>query len=142
MIDGQPPLMPRRIEKVLTSRHVVLRLILTISIVVVGLGILMALLDRKDFPSVWLAIWWAVGTVSTVGYGDVVPVQLAGRIVASVAMIAGIGFISILTATVASSLVATRDSQTPQGDDELLASISRVEQRLAELEQSIRALRS
>jgi voltage-gated potassium channel len=134
--------MPRRIEKVLTSRHVVLRLILTISIVVVGLGILMALLDRKDFPSVWLAIWWAVGTVSTVGYGDVVPVQLAGRIVASVAMIAGIGFISILTATVASSLVATRDSQTPQGDDELLASISRVEQRLAELEQSIRALRS
>jgi voltage-gated potassium channel len=140
--DGQPPLMPRRIEKVLTSRHVVLRLILTISIVVVGLGILMALLDRKDFPSVWLAIWWAVGTVSTVGYGDVVPVQLAGRIVASVAMIAGIGFISILTATVASSLVATRDSQTPQGDDELLASISRVEQRLAELEQSIRALRS
>jgi voltage-gated potassium channel len=133
--------MPRRIEKILTSRHVVLRLILTITVVVVGLGILMALVDRKDFPSVWLAIWWAVGTVSTVGYGDVVPVQLAGRIVASVAMIAGIGFISILTATVASSLVATRDSQSPQEEQELLTSISRLEERLVELEQSIRSLR-
>jgi voltage-gated potassium channel len=133
--------MPRRIEKVLTSRHVVLRLILTIAIVVVGLGILMALLDRKDFPSVWLAIWWAVGTVSTVGYGDVVPVQLAGRIVASVAMIAGIGFISILTATVASSLVATRDSQTPEGEEQLLAALSRLEQRLTELERSVRSPR-
>jgi voltage-gated potassium channel len=133
--------MPRRIEKVLTSRHVVLTLILTIAGVVVGLGILMALVDRKDFPNVWLAMWWAVGTVSTVGYGDVVPVQIAGRVVASVAMIAGIGFISILTATVASSLVASRATEVSASEQELLASLSRLEQRLVELEQSIRSSR-
>jgi len=133
--------MPRRIEKVLTSRHVVLRLILTTAGVVVGLGILMTLLDRKDFPNVWIALWWAVGTVSTVGYGDVVPVQLSGRIVASVAMIAGIAFLSILTATVASSLVASRTTEALPDEEELLGSIRRIEQRLVELEQSIRPLR-
>jgi voltage-gated potassium channel len=128
---------PRRIERVLTSRHVVLRLIATTFGLVLVLGVLMSLLDRKDFPSVWLGIWWAVGTVSTVGYGDVVPVQLSGRIVAAAAMIVGIAFISLLTATVATSLVSSRARDEDVEEQELLDAIVRLEKRLADVEGSL-----
>lgn len=51
------------------------------------------------------ALWWAFVTVTTVGYGDISPVTLAGRATASVLMIVGIGFISMLTGTVATYFV-------------------------------------
>jgi voltage-gated potassium channel len=48
------------------------------------------------------ALWWAVVTVTTVGYGDRYPVTEGGRLVATVLMFVGIGLIGVLTATVAS----------------------------------------
>jgi voltage-gated potassium channel len=132
---------PKRIERVLTSRHVVLRLIATTFGLVVVLGVLMSLLDRKDFPSIWLGIWWAVGTVSTVGYGDVVPIELSGRLVASAAMIVGIAFISLLTATVASALVASSAKDEEVKEEDLLDAIRRVEGRLTVIEESLQARR-
>jgi voltage-gated potassium channel len=132
---------PKRIERVLMSRHIVLHLLATIFALVVGLGILISLLDREDFPSIWLGIWWAVGTVSTVGYGDVVPVELSGRLVASAAMIVGIAFISLLTATVASALVASSARDEQVAEEELLRAIRSVEKRLADLEQAVGARR-
>ncbi|HEX5468388.1 MAG TPA: potassium channel family protein [Gaiellaceae bacterium] len=132
---------PKRIARVLTSRHIVLRLIATTFGLVVGLGVLMSLLDRKDFPSIWLGIWWAVGTVSTVGYGDVVPVELSGRLVASAAMIVGIAFISLLTATVASALVASSARDEDVAEEELLDAIRRLDERLVDLERALQARR-
>src|SRR6188508_2533311 len=98
MRAAPPPILPRQIERVLMSRHIILRLILTTVGLVIGLGILIAIVDSEDFPNVWLGMWWAVGTVATVGYGDVVPTQLGGRIIAAAAMIVGIGFLSLITA--------------------------------------------
>src|ERR1700730_4143556 len=51
------------------------------------------------------ALWWAVVTVTTVGYGDKYPVSAGGRGVAVVLMLVGIGLIGVLTATVASFFV-------------------------------------
>lgn len=51
------------------------------------------------------AIWWAVVTVTTVGYGDRFPVTAGGRVIAVVLMLVGIGLIGVLTATVASFFV-------------------------------------
>jgi voltage-gated potassium channel len=51
------------------------------------------------------ALWWAVVTVTTVGYGDRFPVSAGGRAVAVVLMLVGIGLIGVLTATVASFFV-------------------------------------
>jgi voltage-gated potassium channel len=48
------------------------------------------------------AIWWAVVTVTTIGYGDKVPMTGAGKWVATVLMFTGIGLVGVLTATVAS----------------------------------------
>ncbi len=51
------------------------------------------------------AIWWAVTTVTTVGYGDTYPVTVTGRVIAGLLMIGGISLIGVITATVASWIV-------------------------------------
>ena len=130
--------MPRTVERLLTSRYVFFRLIATTAGLTILLGVLMSLVDRKDFPSVWLGMWWAIGTVSTVGYGDVVPVQTSGRILAAAAMIVGIGFLSLITATVASVLVS-RASASSGEDADVMAALNRVEQRLESLERDLRS---
>ena len=74
--------------------------------VVVGGGILMRVLDHKEYGNVWVGMWWAIQTVTTVGYGDVTPRAVSGRLVATFVMLEGIAFISIITAVITSTFVA------------------------------------
>ncbi len=77
-------------------------------------------------------VWWAVTTVSTVGYGDHFPVTAAGRGVATVLMILGIGLFGVLAASLASFFVEQRQEETVQR--ELVAirtALERIEQSLA-----------
>ncbi len=53
------------------------------------------------------ALWWGVTTMTTVGYGDVIPVTAEGRIAAGILMIVGIGLYSAITATVTSFLISS-----------------------------------
>jgi voltage-gated potassium channel len=131
--------MPRAIERILTSRHVFARLILTTVILTILFGVLISLVDRKEFPSVWLGMWWAVQTVTTLGYGDIVPAQLTGRILAAAVMIVGIAFLSLITATVASVLVSRASQDVSSEEADLMAALNRVEQRLESLEQELRS---
>jgi voltage-gated potassium channel len=57
------------------------------------------------------ALWWAVVTVTTVGYGDEVPVTGAGRVVATCLMLTGIGLVGALTATIASFFVQQQHTE-------------------------------
>ena len=66
----------------------------------------MTLVDHQNFPSVGLGLWWAVQTVTTVGYGDNVPQNVAGRAVATLVMLGGIGFVTVITAAITSGFVA------------------------------------
>jgi voltage-gated potassium channel len=131
--------MPRRIERILMSRHIFLRLISTTVALVVIFGVLISVLDREEFPSIWLGMWWAIGTVTTVGYGDVVPAATSGRIIASAVMIVGIAFLSLITATVASTLVSRGAARTSSADADVLAVLERVERRLERLERKVGA---
>ncbi|MCK5118737.1 MAG: NAD-binding protein [Candidatus Latescibacteria bacterium] len=63
---------------------------------------------RDQFGSLSDAVWWALVTISTVGYGDKVPVTGWGRILTGVLIFAGMGCVSILTATIASVMTARR----------------------------------
>ncbi len=63
------------------------------------------LVDEHDFPSFGLAVWWSLQTVTTVGYGDVVPTTTVGRVVGGIELVIGVSFIAFLTAGVTSTVI-------------------------------------
>jgi voltage-gated potassium channel len=107
-------------------------------VLVLVAGLLERLVEPKVFSSLGLAYWWAVQTVTTVGYGDVVPHSVGGRFVAGVLMLVGIGLIPVLTSVTISILITKKtreaDSAERQERQESLATLARVEQRLERLE--------
>jgi voltage-gated potassium channel len=90
--------------------------LITLFIVVIA-GSAQATFDSNEFPSVWDGVWWAVVTVTTVGYGDLYPAHVVGRLIAIVLMLIGIGFLSVLTATVASYFVRNRHGKRGDARD-------------------------
>jgi voltage-gated potassium channel len=57
----------------------------------------------------WDGVWWAVTTVTTEGYGDISPTSDAGRAIAMLVMVVGIGFVALLTAAAADRFIRTRE---------------------------------
>jgi voltage-gated potassium channel len=89
------------------------------------------------------ALWWAIVTVTTVGYGDRYPVTEGGRIVAVILMLVGIGLIGVLTATVASVFIkehtdANRE-EFKKGHADLGQQLSVISDRLADVERRLGA---
>jgi voltage-gated potassium channel len=107
--------------------------LLTLFLVVVA-GAAQATFDADEFPSFWDGVWWAVVTATTVGYGDVVPTDVEGRVIAIGVMMLGIGFISVLTATIASRFI-----QTDTNSDEMVEALRRIEADVAELKARLSA---
>jgi voltage-gated potassium channel len=104
-------------------------------IAVVAWGILEHFIDRDNFPTVWLGMWWALQTVTTVGYGDAVPTTTAGRAVASVLLLGGLAFISVVTATITSGFVSRAQQQrAAAGEDPTLQQLAALDTRLAALD--------
>lgn len=64
--------------------------------------------NAEGFDTIWGAFWWALVTMTTVGYGDTVPVTIGGRIVGVLVMFAGVSLVSLLTATISSIFVAQK----------------------------------
>ena len=101
---------------------------------VIIFGIVEHLIDDQTFPTVWLGMWWALATVTTVGYGDVVPQDPVGRVVASFLLLGGLALISVLTATITSGFVARAQRETPSSAEaELLAEIRELRAQVEEL---------
>lgn len=113
--------------------------ILTVAMILVLIAGALARLAEPDvFTSLGLAYWWAITTVTTVGYGDVVPKDPAGRVVGALLMLTGLSLIPTLTSVIVSTLISKRtQEQTRQLSDELVnstASLRRIEERLARME--------
>jgi voltage-gated potassium channel len=108
----------------------------TAVVVVVG-GVLMRVLDHKEYASVWLGMWWVLQTVTTVGFGDLTPASAIGKILTSVVMLWGIAFLAIITAAITSVFVArAQRERTSEEHTELapvIAGLGRVDEQLAEL---------
>jgi voltage-gated potassium channel len=82
---------------------------------------------RGDY---WVALWWALVTVTTVGYGDIVPESVAGRIAAILLMFAGIGFVSALSAAIVSYYMDMQGRRDSAALDERLARIEAALERV------------
>ena len=102
---GRPSLFERSVLRIANSRSLTLGLSLTfVGLAFVG-AILMRIADPDNFPSLGLAIWWALQTVTTVGYGDVTPTTDVGRVIGGIEMVTGVSFIAFLTAGVTSAVI-------------------------------------
>jgi voltage-gated potassium channel len=107
--------------------------VVTVVVAVAG-GFAIWLLDRSEFPTIGSGLWWALQTVTTVGYGDHVPSKTEGRAVAGIVMVTGIGFLSVVTASISAAFVeSARRRRGRNTDDLLLERLDRIEKALEEL---------
>jgi voltage-gated potassium channel len=117
------------------DRLTIPRAVRSIVVVAAALAAVASLLERlvepQVFTSIWLAFWWAAVTISTVGYGDVVPVSTSGRIVAACLMFAGISLIPLTASLVVSVLVGKRTAAT---EHRLQQTLDRIEKHLERLD--------
>jgi voltage-gated potassium channel len=140
----------RRAERAIAGRHVIRYLSCATIVLAAGAAVLVWLIDRRDFATLGEAMWWSLQTLTTVGYGDVVPYTTWGRVVGGAVMVLGLTFLSILTATITSYFVSAdqaaraaeaeaRRGERAAGDDavtqELLARLTAIEAALREREQ-------
>ena len=100
-------------------------------------GALERIVEPDTFTSLGLSYWWAVVTVTTVGYGDIVPESTAGRIVGTMLMLTGLGLIPTLTSLVVSTLIGKRtraqQEQLDRQGREHAAALERIEAHLARI---------
>jgi voltage-gated potassium channel len=139
---GRLNLVERRLERFLREpasvRNAAGVIVVAKLVVVVGAGVAISLIDSEEYPNVGIGMWWALQTVTTVGYGDVTPTDLGGRLVGVAVMLEGTAFIAIVTAVITSSFVtrATREHQATLGKDEL-DDRALMEKRFDELERKL-----
>jgi voltage-gated potassium channel len=119
------------------------RFLETASILVLNLALIVYFYERNaagsNIHTFGQSMWWAVTTVSTVGYGDYSPVTVPGRIAATCIMAIAILVIAVVTAQVSSAFVeqATRhhaEPSTPDPDDPKEPSLADLDRRLARIE--------
>ena len=137
----------RRLDRVVaratTPRGAAIVIASATTAVTFGSAILMTIVDRKDFPSVGSGLWWAVQTVTTVGYGDHVPVTVPGRLVAAFVMLVGIGFLTVITAAITSTFVSRAKREQVPSDlevataEQLREIESRLDSRLERIEAAV-----
>jgi voltage-gated potassium channel len=133
----------RRVEKRgLRLRFAAYVIISSWSIGIVVFGVLEFLVNRGEFETVWLAMWWAVQTVTTVGYGDVVPSNTAGKVVATILMIGGLSLYAVVTALITSVFVSrVRAPQQSNREDSLAAEVAKMSDQLAAVRDELARLR-
>lgn len=124
-------------ERLSLWRAIVTVIAVATSLVAVS-GLLARLIEPDTFTSLGLSYWWAVVTVTTVGYGDVVPESLAGRVVGSMLMLTGLALIPTLTSLTVSALISKRRRTDQERIERLEAEqavvLARIEERLERIE--------
>jgi voltage-gated potassium channel len=126
--------MQRRIERRgVRPRYAAYAIVALWSLAIVVFGVIEHLVDPETFDSVWLGMWWAMQTVTTVGYGDVVPEQTAGKAMAAFLMLGGLSLLAVVTGVITSAFV-TR-AQEERRETEADPVMERLEQVSAELQE-------
>jgi len=122
------------------NRRVFPYLVGVTAITAVLTGLIAHLIDRKDFHTFGIGVWWAIVTLGTVGYGDVVPHTGWGRFLGGVVIVCGVTFISFLIAIVTSLFIDAHRADEEEAmlarHDELVELLRTMDARLGALEQA------
>jgi voltage-gated potassium channel len=138
----RPNLIERRMTKFLQApvsvRAAVGVIVTATAVVVVAGGVLMRALDHSEYSNIWVGMWWALQTVTTVGYGDVTPKHVSGRIVATFVMLYGIAFLTITIAAITSTFVARAEREHEREQGRVVeAPEARIEARIDALDERL-----
>jgi voltage-gated potassium channel Kch len=79
----------RAVGRATTPRGAAIVIASASTVMTVGAGLLVTVVDHGTYPSIGSGLWWAAQTVTTVGYGDITPMNLAGRLIAVLVMLLG-----------------------------------------------------
>jgi voltage-gated potassium channel len=119
------------IERVFNSRR--LRTILGVLIIcIISFGYVFYLAEPQ-IKTIEDGIWWALVTITTVGYGDIAPLTTLGRLVAGTLMFVGLGLIATVTAIVSAKFIANYvDHHT---NDDVLEKLEELEDEIEKIEE-------
>jgi voltage-gated potassium channel len=124
-----------RIHRAVLSGRIIPYLAFVTGSIAVAAALAVRIFARGEFDSIGESLWWAAQTVTTVGYGDVIPQTAFSKVVAVIVMFFGIATVSLATALITSAVITSmqRRMAEVQGDPELGA-LLRIEERLEALD--------
>lgn len=114
---------------------------LVVFTVVVGGGVVFDAVEPGQDLSTWDGLWWAAETVTTVAYGDIYPTTALGRLVATVVMTSGIGFVALLTGALAQRFLYGRSESVTTGpaagEDDISQKLDDLSRQISELQKAL-----
>ena len=124
-----------RIHRAVLSGRIIPYLAFVTGSIALAAALAVRIFARGEFNSIGESLWWAAQTVTTVGYGDVIPETAFSKVVAVIVMFFGIATVSLATALITSAVITSmqRRMAEVQGDPELGA-LLRIEERLDALD--------
>ena len=127
----------RALARAATPRGAAIVIATVSTVMTVGAGTVMTVVDHDNYPSVGSGLWWAVQTVTTVGYGDDIPMNLAGRLVAVLVMLLGIGFLTVVTASITSTFVSRSRHEPSDAETAMAEQLRQLDSRLERIEAAL-----
>jgi len=101
---------------------------------IVVFGVIEHLVDPDTFDSVWLGMWWGMQTVTTVGYGDIVPQDTVGKVIGAFLMLGGLSLLAVVTGAITSAFVTRAEAERREaGDDPVMRRLQDVSAQLEEI---------
>lgn len=134
-----------------SSRPKMIVFILSVSLIVIILGTLMYIVEgqRNGFENITQSIYWAIVTLTTVGYGDVVPISSLGKIISVIIMLLGYAIIAVPTGIVSAEIINNKDTKKQnknqdtiiEKEDQILSKEDEILNRIKSLEKKIDSLK-
>lgn len=121
-------------RQILAKNHLGITLLVAFFIILMS-GIFIAGID-PDINTIGEGLWWAWVTVTTVGYGDIVPGSQLGKVFGAILILMGIGIFSLLTASFSAFFVA-RDEENDPEEKLILKKLDAIDEKLSLLEQRL-----
>jgi len=137
-LPAKVPLTARLLlRETLTARRAAAIIAAFTLLVTIAGGILERVFDHAEFQTIGKGLWFALQTVTTVGYGDVTPKHSDGRFIAAVVMLTGLGFLAVITASVTASLIEGSRRRFVESERDLSRQLDDITLRLASIEKSL-----
>jgi voltage-gated potassium channel len=146
----KPSLIDRRVQRIANARSVTIGLAATFMALAFVGAVVIRIADGDNFPSLGLAVWWALQTFTTVGYGDVVPTTTVGQIVGGLEMVIGISFIAFLVAGVTSTVIqrgeasaeASKHAQREQEFQAVVDALAQLREAISDVDDRLKGIES